>query len=131
MKRSLLPDYMVGMYSFGKNIPFIIFKTSSFENTYPAMLTWEKDLEQDLKVLFRLTGYAESGGIAAALTPTTAKSFEDSVIINKDVRQLRNDAGQIILLYGIVDRETVIITTSDAAFKEIINRLNAEKSLKR
>lgn len=131
IKRTLLPDFMVGTYSFGKNLPFVIFKTSSFENTYAGMLDWEKDLEENFRLLFRLSGYEKSGGILTELTPTNYKKFEDGVIINKDVRLLRGDDGQIMLLYGIIDKETIVITVNDVAFKEIINRLNKEKGLKR
>ena len=131
VKRTLLPDFMVGMFSLDKNLPFVILKTSSFENTYAGMLTWETNLEKDFRLLFRLPGYQNGGGILAELTPTTAKEFNDGVIVNKDIRVLKDEKGQTILLYGIVDKETIIITVSDTAFKEIINRLNKENSLKR
>ena len=131
IKRTLLTDFMVGMYSFGKNLPFIILKTSSFENSYAGMLTWEGSLQKDFQVLFRLAGYENAGGILDQLTPTTVKKFEDGVVMNKDVRILRDDNNNMILLYGIIDKETIIITVNDVAFKEIINRLNKEKTLKR
>jgi len=131
IKRTLLPDFMVGMYSFGENLPFVILKTSYFENAYAGMLQWEADMEKDFKVLFKLPGYETSGGIEAELTPTTAKKFTDSVIVNKDVRIMRDEKGEMILLYGIIDKETIIITVNDVAFKEIINRLIKEKTLKR
>jgi hypothetical protein len=131
LKRTLLPDFMVGTFSFGKNLPFIILKTSYFENAYAGMLSWENDLEKDFQVLFRLTGYQTAGGILAELTPTTIKKFSDSVIVNKDVRILKDETGQIMLLYGIIDKETIIITVNDTAFKEILTRLNNEKTLKR
>lgn len=131
IKRSLLSDYMVGMYSAGTNYPFVILKTSSFENSYAGMLSWENRLEKDFKILFRLPGYETSQGILDELTPTTAKKFEDKVIVNKDTRVLKGENGEIILLYAIIDRDTIIITVNDQSFKEIVSRLNKEKSLKR
>jgi hypothetical protein len=131
LKRTLLPNYMIGSYSYGVNFPFIIFRTSSFENTYTGMLDWEKSLEKDLTILFRLPGYDAPRGIAEQLTAVNFKKFEDAVVSNKDVRLIRNEAGKIILIYGIVDKTTVIITTSDTAFKEIVNRLNKEKAIPR
>lgn len=131
LKRTLLPDFMVGMYSFGTNLPFVILKTSYFENAYTGMLDWEKDLEEDFQVLFRFSGYKNSGNILQNLTPTVYKKFTDAVIINKDVRVLRDNDGQIIFLYAIIDKETIIFTVNDTAFKEIVNRLNKEKGLKR
>ncbi|MFA7252366.1 MAG: hypothetical protein WC027_00735 [Candidatus Paceibacterota bacterium] len=130
IKRTLLPDFMVGMFSFDENMPFVIFKTSYFENTFAGMLAWEKDLEKDFQVLFRLNGLT-SGGLLADLSPTTAKKFEDSVIINKDVRQLKDTDGNVILLYSILDKDTLVITTDEEAFKAIVDRINKEKSLKR
>jgi hypothetical protein len=131
IKRTLLPDYMIGMYMFGQNLPFVIFKTTYFENAYAGMFEWEKNLENDFKLLFRLPGYQEEGGILGELTPTTVKKFEDAVVINKDVRLIKDETGRTILLYGIVDKETVVITVNETAFKEIVNRLNKEKGLKR
>jgi len=130
-KRTLLPNFMVGMYSFDRNLPFIILKTSSFENTYTGMLGWESYLQKDFAEIFRLPGYKNGGGIISALTPTSANKFGDGTILNKDVRVLRNDSNDIILLYGIIDKETIIITVNDFVFKEIISRLNKEKTLRR
>jgi len=130
IKRTLLPDFMVGMFSLDKNLPFVIFKTSYFENTFAGMLSWEKDLEKDFQVLFRLSGLT-SGGLLADLSPTIAKKFEDSVIINKDVRLLRDSEENMVLLYSILDKDTLVITTSEEAFRALVDRLNKEKSLKR
>lgn len=131
IQRVLLPDFMVGVFSFEKNLPFIIFKTTSFENTYAGMLAWESDLEKNMSVLFHLPGYENAGSILNELAPKTQKKFFDGVIVNKDVRILKGTDNETLLLYGIIDKETVIITVSDTAFKEIINRLNKEKGLKR
>ncbi|MEI6191145.1 MAG: hypothetical protein WCP24_02090 [bacterium] len=131
LKRTLLPSFMVGMYSFDRNLPFVILKTSSFENAYSGMLSWESYLQKDFREIFRLPGYGNSIGIINDLTPTSIKKFEDGVILNKDVRILRDDSRNIILLYGIIDKETIVITVNDFVFKEIINRLNKEKTLQR
>ena len=131
IKRVLSNNFMIGTYYLSHKMPFIVLKTSSFENTYAGMLSWEKDLEKDFKQLFHLTGYESEGGILAGLNPTVRKSFEDKVIANKDVRLLKDENSNIMLIYGIIDKETVIITTSDIAFKEVINRLNQENSLVR
>jgi hypothetical protein len=131
MKRTLLPDFMVGAYSLTKNIPFVIFKTSSSENTYAGMLTWEKDLGDDFKILFKLPGYEKVVSVKDLVAPPEVKKFEDAVITNKDVRLLRGDNKQIVLLYCLIDKETVVITTDTEALKNIITRLNKEKTLKR
>lgn len=131
IQRTLLPDFMIGTYSQEVNLPFIILKTSYFENSYAGMLSWERNIENDFQTLFKLPGYENSGNVLDKLTPTTVKKLEDGVILNKDVRILRDENKKIILLYSIIDKETIVITVSDVAFKEILNRLNKEKTLKR
>jgi hypothetical protein len=131
VKRTLLPEFMIGTYVFGGNLPFIILKTSYFENAYAGLFQWETTLHSDLKQFFRLSGYNEKGGILADINSTVNRNFKDGVIINKDVRLLEDEAGEIILIYGIIDKETIIFTTNEASFKEIVNRLNKEKGMKR
>jgi hypothetical protein len=131
IKRNLNPLFMVGMYYNEKNNPFVIFKVSSFENAYAGMLEWEAELERDFQILFRLPGYEEAGSLLSDLKAVEKKKFRDAVILNKDVRLIKDENNQIILLYSIIDKETIVITTSDTAFKVIIDRLNKEKTLKR
>lgn len=132
LKRSLSPFFMIGSYSLDGNSPFLILKTNSFEIAYAGMLEWEKTLERDFRQIFYLEGYETITSLAESLSPTNViKKFEDRVINNKDVRLIKKTDGKIMLLYGIIDKETIIITTSDWAFKEIIDRLNREKSLKK
>jgi hypothetical protein len=117
--RTLTNNFLVGMYSLGENSPFVIFKTSSFENTYAGMIAWEKYLEKDFTLLFKLNG-----------TDVGAK-FEDKVVVNKDTRILRDAEGKTTFLYAILDKDTIVITVNENAFKEIVSRLNKEKGLKR
>lgn len=132
IKRTLTTDFMVGMYSFGNgNLPFVIFKTSSFDNTYAGMIEWETYLQKDFTQLFRLNGANGGGDIASALTPTVTQKFVDGVVVNQDVRLLRDNTGRTILLYAIFNKDTIIITVNEDAFKEIVDRLNKEKSLQR
>ncbi len=131
VKRSLEPDFMVGMYYVDKSLPFVILKTSYFENAFAGMLSWETSLERDFRLLFELPGYENANTLETTLATAEQDKFEDTVIVNKDVRQLRDATGNVILLYSIVDKETIIITVNDIAFKEIINRLNKEKGMQR
>ena len=131
LARTLLPDFMIGMYSFDRNLPFLILKTSSFANTYSGMLSWETDLETDFQNIFRLPGYGNNGGTLSKLNPITTKKFQDGVILNKDVRILYDDNNNMLLLYSIVDQQTIVITVNDIVFKEIVNRLNQEKTTQR
>ena len=131
IKRTLSADFMIGTYSLTKNIPFLILKTTSSENTYAGMLGWEKDMKNDFKILFKLPDYEKIVSVKDLVTPIIIKKFEDAVIVNKDIRVLRDDNKQIILIYCLIDKETVVITTDTEALKNIITRLNKEKTLKR
>lgn len=129
INRTLVNEFMVGMFSSVQNLPFVIFKTSSFENTYAGMFEWERKLERDFSSLFRLN--INTDYIATSSTPSPVRKFEDGVIVNKDIRLLRNQEGKIIFLYAILDKDTIVITVNDSVFKEIVSRLNKEKGLKR
>ncbi len=128
LKRNLQNNYMIGMVSIGDNVPFLVFKTNSFETTYGGMIAWEKDLAKDFGPIFRL---GNEVGLTDALAPTTILKFEDKVILNRDVRILKDTSGKVLFLYAILDRDTILITTSEVGFKDLLNRLNREKSLKR
>lgn len=130
LKRNLANNYMVGMFAFGENIPFVILKISSYENVYSGMLSWEGSLEKDFLKLFRLRDDVE-GGLVSALTPSETKKFQDLVVANQDTRVLRDSDGKIFFIYSILNKDTIVITKNETALKEIINRLNREKSLRR
>jgi hypothetical protein len=131
VKRALTTDFMAGMYAYDQNQPFVVFKTTSFENTYAGMLEWELNLEKDFTKLFRLNGGNEIGGTIALLSASSTHKFQDGVVSNQDVRLLRDASGKIMFIYNILNKDTVIITTGDQALKELILRINKEKGAKR
>jgi hypothetical protein len=45
------------------------------------------------------------------------------VVKNKDTRILRDSHGNTVLLYSFINKETLIITTNEATFNEIYDRL--------
>ncbi|MEI6528368.1 MAG: hypothetical protein WCO10_01705 [bacterium] len=126
LERSLTSDYMIGFFAFGQNLPFLILKTSSFENAYAGMLQWEKNIRSDLATIFSLPTETVS-----LTSQTNTKGFEDKVVANNDTRILKDNYGQTILLYSIIGKDTIIISTSEVSFKEVLARLNREKSLSR
>lgn len=130
IKRTLQAEFVVGMYAQEINRPFVIFKTSSSDNTFAGMLEWESRLESDFQTMFRLNGGGPTG-LLRQIEQNENYQFEDAVVANKDIRQIKNAEGMVILLYSIVDKNTVIITVDANTFKELISRLNKEKSLER
>lgn len=86
------------------------------------------------------TGDVRSNPESASTTmpivlPTTAttsdalrkKGFEDARFRNKEVRVLRNDAGEIVLLYSFLSRDTLVITTNEFTLKEVLTRLTSKR----
>lgn len=122
--RSLKPDYMLGIHSFGENRPFLILKTKSYENAFAGMLAWEKNLGKDLEQLFSLNSEITNQEMMnTEQVFATKKEFEDILVKNKDARALRNLDGRIILIYSIPDKETILITVDAETLAELFDRV--------
>ena len=129
LARSFEPLFFFGVHVFNGNQPFLIFKTLSYENTFAGMLAWESTLQKELSPVFgaALTR-ADLQPIATSTeTILPSASFEDKVLRNKDARVFRGRGGEIVLLYSFVDHATLVITTNEYTFAEIISRLGAAR----
>ena len=84
------------------------------------MQNWES------KMLYDLHGF-----FGVKLSPETnylfTKSFEDGIVANKNARILRDNNGQIVLMYVFADDNSIVITNSENAVSEIILRLNSSQ----
>jgi len=71
------------------------------------------------------------GFFGIKLSPETnylfTKNFEKGIILNKNARILKDDNGKIVLMYIFANNNSIIITNSEQATKEIIRRLNSSK----
>lgn len=114
IKNSLADRFMFGFHKTDVNLEsFVVLKTNFFQNIFTGMLRWEPILFDDMKSWFASQA---SGGTV----------FEDKVIKNKDVRLLRNTEGIVTLLYGFLDKETLVIATGEATFLEILDRFEKQ-----
>lgn len=119
--RSLEPLFMLG--SLGEN-RFIIFKLASFENAFPGMLTWEKNMAEDIGPLF--------ANVLLLTNIGPEYVFKDTVSKNKDARVLfapvssGSASSTPVLLYSFFDNRMLIITDSLEALKTLIDRLTQE-----
>lgn len=127
-------EFMFGIHSVRNIEPFLILKTSSFENAFTGMLEWEKTMENDLGPIFidspsKTTSensteiIADSGTTTSESFTNIKKTFEDVVIRNKDTRVLNDTKGNSKLMYLFPDRETILITTNQYTVAEILDRL--------
>lgn len=112
LKRNI-EDGQVGIYSFDTTELFFVFKPDNFGIVYSGMLEWESTLGSDMSLFFPLLlKHLESN-------PSV---FTDETYKNKDVRVIRNDLGNIVLLYGFIDKDTLVITANERIFEAILNR---------
>ncbi len=99
---------------------FMLLKVNSFSSVFPMMQTWEN------KMLYDLGGF-----FGVNITPDTnylfTKSFEDGIVANKNARMLKDNSGNIVLMYVFADDNSIIISNSTNAVNEVILRLNSSK----
>lgn len=121
LKRGLLEDMMYGIHSYNNTQPFLILKTENYQTAYSGMLSWEEYMYMDFNDFFITTEkkFLPNDGI-----PSTLQKFEDLVVKNKDVRVLRDTQNKIFLMYSILDKNIIVITTDENTFGEIISRFS-------
>lgn len=131
--RSLKKEFLFGFHGFSGNQPFLILKTDSFENAFAGMLEWEKRIPNELAGIFLQQESTSTttplhsalkGVTTTSVPPFIESSFKDTALLNKDSRVLRDENGKIILLYSFVTQDTLLITTNETTFAEIMKRLS-------
>lgn len=116
--RAFDPIFMLGAFGGETKSIFLIMPVNSFENAFPGMLTWESTLAQDLGPLFA------TRNLLSNISSET--KFQDLTIRNKDTRVLKDDQGNIILIYSFFDTKTLIITDNEESLRTLISRLENE-----
>ncbi|HAO64987.1 TPA: hypothetical protein DCQ44_03340 [Candidatus Taylorbacteria bacterium] len=110
LARSFDSAYMFGLENSTNPKTFLLFKTSSYEQTFANMLRWETKMTSDLSPVLNLSN------------DMIGKPFTDIVILNKDARAITAADGTIVFLYGFLDNQTLMITTSAQTFEDINSR---------
>ncbi|OHA18405.1 MAG: hypothetical protein A2836_03125 [Candidatus Taylorbacteria bacterium RIFCSPHIGHO2_01_FULL_45_63] len=129
LARALEPTFVFGFHGYaGGNQPFFIFKTTSYQNAFADMLLWERNLPKDFGRLFDTSALPTAGTNLSTNTtlltlPPEPPVFKDTVLRNKDTRVLRDQNGAITFLYSFPDQNTLILTTNEGTFKELLERL--------
>ncbi len=123
--RSVGTDFFFGTHTIDENVPVIIIPITSYEHAFAGMLAWEPSLNDDMTPLFPLVHYEkpDEQGIPHLV------GFEDVLIKNYDVRALRDENGDIKMLYSFPSRDYLIIAESPHSFVEALARLRAERRL--
>ena len=126
--RTLSANYLVGVHSFEENQPFLLLQVDSYEVAYKAMLDWEYTLSADLLPLFSRNPSPKPQGTPAPASTTPQflqTSFVDKIAENRDTRAHLNEAGDILLLWTFLGRNTVLITTNEYTLREVLSRMNS------
>lgn len=120
-------DFLIGAMSKENNPSrtefgefFILLKTLSFDDVFPVMKIWEKNMFRDLSGFLGIN-------VSSSTNYLFTKDWEDSVILNKNARVLKDQAGDIVLMYIFVTDEHVLITNSEMATKEVMIRLTTSQ----
>lgn len=58
------------------------------------------------------------------------EKFEDLILLNKDVRVIKNTSGEILFFYSFINRENLIMTTNVETFDLVSKRLNISKLIR-
>ncbi len=128
--RSIGDNFLFGFAGFAGNQPVLILKTDSYETAFSGMLVWEKKMKDEIGPMFLPKVKIETQiGTSTKIATSTPEIFNpvwsDYVLKNKDTRVVRDSSGRVILLYAFVNQETIVITTNETVFGEIVNRLGA------
>ncbi len=132
---------MFGLYKTSENEPFLLIRVDSFDNAFTGMLEWESTINKDIGTLFskNLLPITEVVPTTDSTPGTTTVQktlnvdlangsvFEDETIKNKDIRILRNKQGGTILLYSFIDKNTLLITGSQAVLEVMVNKVADQK----
>lgn len=142
--RALEPNYLLGVYGFSPSEMFAVFRVNSYDAAFAGMFEWEPNIESDIGDLFinkdnrvarnigALSSAQNTGSTTASTTSSgqaspfgilSQRKFVDKVMSNKDTRVLIDSNGKESMLYTFIDKETLVIATTEKSLKEIIFRL--------
>lgn len=113
---TLSDAYMFGVHTTDAgNESFMILTTTSYSYAFSGMLAWEKNITTDLSSIFIPAQKVARG------------SFVDSVIDNLDVRILYGADGSELLVYGFINRTSIVLTTNSRTYLDIAERLRIQR----
>lgn len=149
--RALNSNFLLGVYAFTPREMFAVFKVNSYDAAFAGMFEWEPSIESDVGNIFinkkervnidigalssvkdTTSNEVSTNDTQPASTSTSQTSpfgvfsqrkFVDRILSNKDARVLVDTDGKESMIYTFLDKETLVIATSEKSLKEIIFRL--------
>ncbi len=118
--RSLNDSFTAVVHGWNQDGLALLFQTNSYENTFTGMLSYEKDMFDELYEIF---GIDTSGDQSYLYN----QNFKDKVIKNQDTRAIVDKKGNPVLFYTFLGehKDLLVIANTDTILEEIVNRLTA------
>src|SRR5665213_12335 len=125
LMQAIGPDFFFGFHVVGTNAPLFVIPVTSYDHAFAGMLAWEPTMDQDLAPIFTSVSPTklDPNGV-----PET-RTFNDDILRNYDVRELKDDSGNIVLYYSFPTPSILVIAESSYSFTEILSRLQAQREL--
>jgi hypothetical protein len=109
-------NFLLGFYTWEARSPFILIKVRSIPDIFNSMRSWEAKMFYDLHGIFGTDINADTNDLLT-------KSFEDTIVENKNARILYGAGGEVILVYVYLDDSHIIIANDLVAVHEVATRL--------
>ena len=109
-------NFLLGVVNNKAKDLFILLKVRSFADIFDGMKAWENKMFYDLHGFFDIN-------ITSDTNYLLTKNFEDGIVENKNARILYDKDNKIVLMYVFADENSVIITNTSEAVREIMLRL--------
>jgi hypothetical protein len=118
-------DFFFGLHVVDKNAPVLVIPVTNYDRAFAGMLAWEGTMNGDLSPAFTPVPATvlDSNGIPSQ------RLFADDVMRNYDVRELKDDSGQVQLYYSFPNPNLLIIAESPYSFPELLSRLQSVRRL--
>ncbi|MEI6580770.1 MAG: hypothetical protein WCO07_01215 [bacterium] len=111
-------NFLIGVTNTENKNLFMLWKIRSMTDVFDVMRSWEEKMFYDLHGFFGIN-----------ITPDTkyllTKNFEDGIIQNKNARILRDNDGNIVMMYVFSSDTSLIVTNSELSVHEIMLRLSS------
>lgn len=123
--RGLGSTFFLGIHTVDKNVPVLVIPVTNYDLAFAGMLAWEATIDQDLAPAFDAVPALTTDGNGLPVQ----RAFSDTVMLNYDVRVLKDDSGNAVLYYSFPTPNILIIAESPNTFSEILSRLEAQGKL--
>jgi hypothetical protein len=138
--RSAQETLILGIHEMSTNEIFLLFKVDHRDTAFRGMFEWEETMDKDLSPLFGPpverkvvpqqqtlpTNNTSTGTDQYIEKPADVYEkvvYEDLFVSNKEVRGLRNEKGELVLLWAMPDDSTVLITSNEVTMRTVLEQL--------